>query len=160
MADYKNLAVSVGTHRQIERLAEKFGLTQKDLVAAMAQYFTVTKTDPRDSKADSPDVALKKMAEKVDGLDKRLIGFIREQEKELLRPILSEIRATRSELRTLPATPPPKAQPTPASITAADLEQLSEQIQAMLYLMFGTALEPDHLNESYINEFNRRAASR
>lgn len=160
MADYKTLSVSAGTHRQIERLAEKFGLSQKDLVGAMAQYFTVTKADPRDSKAESPDVALKKMAEKVDGLDKRFIGFIREQEKELLRPILSEIRAARSELRTLPATPPPKAQPTPASITAADLEQLSEQIQAMLYLMFGTALEPDHLNESYINEFNRRATSR
>lgn len=160
MADYKTLSVSVGTHRQIERLAEKFGLSQKDLVGAMAQYFTSTKGDPRDPKADAPDVALKKMAEKIDVLDKRFIGFIREQEKELLKPILSEIRAARSELRTLPAPPPPKAPPTSPSLTAADLQRLSEQLQTMVFMMFGTALEADHLNESYVNEFNRRATKR
>jgi hypothetical protein len=160
MADIKTVSVSVGTHRQLERLAEKFGLSHKDLVGAMVQYFTVTKADPRDPKADTPDVALKKMAEKVDGLDKRLIGFIREQEKELLKPILSEIRAARSELRTVPSAPPPKAQPTPGGLSAADLQRLSEQLQAMVFMMFGTALEADHLNENYINEFNRRATKR
>ena len=159
MADVKTISVSPGTHRQIERLAEKYGLSQKDLVGVMAQYFSATKADPRDSKADTPDVALKKMAEKVEGLDKRLIGFIREQEKELLRPILSEIRAARSEWKTPPATPL-KAPATPPGLTSADLQRLSEQVQAMVFMMFGTALEPDHLNEGYVHEFNRRATKR
>lgn len=152
MSENKTIAVSIGTHRQLERLAEKFGLSQKDLVGAMVQYFTMTKADPRDPKAEMPDVTLKKMAEKVDGLDKRLIGFIREQEKELLKPILSEIRAARSELRTAPSTP--------AGLTAADLQRLSEQLQTMVFMMFGTALEADYLNESYVNEFNRQATKR
>lgn len=158
MADYKTLSVSVGTHRQIERLAEKFGLSQKDLVGAMAQYFFVTKADPRDPKADTPDVALKKMADKVDGLDKRIIGFIREQEKDLLKPILSEIRAARSELRTLPGTSPSKAQPSPPRVTPPDLERLSEQMQAMVFMMFGRALESVHLNEDYVDEYNHRVS--
>ncbi len=91
MSDRKSLSVSAGTHQQLERLGDKFGLSHKDLIAVMVQYFTVTKVDPRDTKADVPDVALKKMAQKVDTLDKRVIGFIREQEKELLKPILSEV---------------------------------------------------------------------
>jgi hypothetical protein len=144
MSDRKSLSVSAGTHQQLERLGDKFGLSHKDLIAVMAQYFTVTKTDPRDTKADLPDVALKKMAQKVDTLDKRMIGFIREQEKELLKPILSEVRAMRNQIG-------------PSSgIDTITPEHLEEQltgvvgaIQTLMRLSFRTALVDNALRPEY-----------
>jgi hypothetical protein len=145
MSDRKSLSVSAGTHQQLERLGDKFGLSHKDLIAVMAQYFTVTKVDPRDTKADVPDVALKKVAQKVDTLDKRLIGFIREQEKELLKPILSEVRAMRTQIG-------------PGSgggntITPEHLEEqltgVVEAVQTLMRLSFRTALVDNALRPEY-----------
>jgi uncharacterized protein YidB (DUF937 family) len=152
MADSKTIAVSVGTHQQLERLGQKFGLSHKDLVGAMAQYFIVTKADPRDTKADMPDVSLKKMAEKVEGLDKRLISFIREQEKELLKPILSEVRAMRTQIGQSPAGST-GSDSTGKAVTAGELEgQLGDvvgAIQTLIRLSFRTALIDNALRPEY-----------
>lgn len=144
MSDRKSLSVSAGTHQQLERLGTKFGLSHKDLIAVMAQYFTLTKTDPRDTKADVPDVALKKLTEKVDGLDKRLIGFIREQEKELLKPILSEVKAMRTQI----------GQPSGSNgITTEQLEEqlmgVVEAVQTLMRLSFRTAMVDNALRPEY-----------
>lgn len=145
MSDRKSLSVSAGTHQQLERLGTKFGLSHKDLIAVMAQYFTVTKTDPRDTKADVPDVALKKLTQKVDTLDKRMIGFIREQEKELLKPILSEVKAMRTQIGQDSGNGGP--------ITAEHLEeQLTNvvgAIQTLIRLSFRTALVDNALRLEY-----------
>jgi len=145
MSDRKSLSVSAGTHHQLERLGTKFGLSHKDLIAVMAQYFTVMKTDPRDTKADVPDVALKKLTEKVDTLDKRMIGFIREQEKELLKPILSEVRAMRTQIGQASGSGGP--------ITADHLEEqltsVVEAIQTLMRLSFRTALVDNALRPEY-----------
>lgn len=145
MSDRKSLSVSEGTHQQLERLGDKLGLSHKDLIAAMVSYFAVTKADPRYPAADAPDVALKKMAQKVDGLDKRLIGFIREQEKELLKPMLSEVKALRSQLK-----------PAPGGATGLTVAQLEEQltgvveaVQVLLRLSFRTALVDNALRPEY-----------
>ena len=144
MSERKSLSVSEGTHRQLERLGTKFGLSHKDLIGFMAQYFTATKADPRDVKADVPDVALKKMAEKVDTLDKRLIGFIREQEKELLKPILSEVKALRTQIGQRSGG---------TGITSEQLEEqltsVVEAIQTLLRLSFRTALVDSALRPEY-----------
>ena len=144
MSDRKSLSVSAGTHQQLERLGAKFGLSHKDLIAVMAQYFTLTKTDPRDTKADVPDVALKKLTEKVDGLDKRLIGFIREQEKELLKPILSEVKAMRTQIGQASGS---------NSITTEQLEEqlmgVVEAIQTLMRLSFRTAMVDNALRPEY-----------
>ncbi|MBC3789422.1 BfmA/BtgA family mobilization protein [Spirosoma utsteinense] len=145
MSDRKSLSVSAGTHQQLERLGDRFGLSHKDLIAVMVQYFTVTKIDPRDMKADTPDVAMKKMAQKVDTLDKRLIGFIREQEKELLKPILSEVRAIRTQTG-----------PGSGSSNVITPEHLEEQltgvvgaVQTLMRLSFRTALVYNALRPEY-----------
>jgi hypothetical protein len=144
MSERKSLSVSSGTHQQLERLGDKFGLSHKDLIAVMVQYFTATKIDPRDTKADTPDVALKKMAQKVDTLDKRLIGFIREQEKELLKPILSEVRAMRTQIGQ------------GESSNVITPEHLEEQltgvvgaVQTLMRLSFRTALVDNALRPEY-----------
>ena len=145
MSDRKSLSVSAGTHQQLERLGTKFGLSHKDLIAVMAQYFTVMKTDPRDIKADVPDIALKKLTEKVDTLDKRMIGFIREQEKELLKPILSEVRAMRTQIGQGSGSNSP--------ITADQLEEqltsVVEAVQTLMRLSFRTALVDNALRPEY-----------
>jgi hypothetical protein len=145
MSDRKSLSVSAGTHQQLERLGDKFGLSHKDLIAVMVQYFTVTKVDPRDTKADVPDVAMKKMAQKVDMLDKRMIGFIREQEKELLKPILSEVRAMRTQIGQ-----------SESSSNVITPEHLEEQltgvvgaVQTLMRLSFRTALVDNALRPEY-----------
>jgi hypothetical protein len=145
MSDRKSLSVSAGTHQQLERLGDKFGLSHKDLIAVMAQYFTVTKVDPRDTKADVPDVALKKMAQKVDTLDKRMIGFIREQEKELLKPILSEVRAMRTQIG--------QGSSSSNAISPEHLEEqltgVVEAVQTLMRLSFRTALVDNALRPEY-----------
>jgi hypothetical protein len=145
MSDRKSLSVSAGTHQQLERLGDKFGLSHKDLIAVMAQYFTITKVDPRDTKADVPDVALKKMAQKVDTLDKRMIRFIREQEKELLKPILSEVRAMRTQIG--------QGLGSSTVITPEHLEEqltgVVEAVQTLMRLSFRTALVDNALRPEY-----------
>lgn len=145
MSDRKSLSVSTGIHQQLVRMGEKYSLSHKELIGVMVQYFAVTKADPRHPKADLPDVALKKMAEKVDGLDKRLIGFIREQEKDLLKPILSEVRAMRTQIGQVSE-----------GQNAVSVVQLEEQltgvveaIQTLIQLSFRTALVDNALRAEY-----------
>lgn len=145
MSDRKSLSVSAGTHQQLERLGTKFGLSHKDLVAVMVQYFTVTKTDPRDTKADIPDVSLKKLTEKVDALDKRVIGFIREQEKELLKPILSEVRAMRTQIGQESSND----NPVTAEYLEEQLTSVVGAVQTLLRLSFRTALVDNALRPEY-----------
>jgi len=79
-----HVTASPATFADFEKLADQYGLTNKGLLAAMVQYFKATKADPRDPKADNPTDAIK-------ALDRRLISFIKQQEKEQLRPIKDEL---------------------------------------------------------------------
>ncbi|GAB3743401.1 BfmA/BtgA family mobilization protein [Spirosoma lituiforme] len=139
MIDRKSLSVSLGTHRQLEKLGDQLGLSHKDLVAVMLQFFAVTKLDPRYPKADSPDVVLKKLTDKVDVLDKRFIGFIREQEKTLLKPMQADVQALR--------------QASEGGLTPAQLEEqltgVVEAVQTLLRLSFRTALVDNALRTEY-----------
>ena len=80
----RHVTASPATFADFEKLAQQHGLTNKALLAAMVQYFKATKADPRDPKADNPTDAIK-------ALDRRLISFIKQQEKEQLRPIKDEL---------------------------------------------------------------------
>ncbi len=145
MSDRKSLAVSLGTHQQLERLGDKLGLSNKELISVMVQFFAVTKLDPRYPKADSPDVILKKLTDKVDALDKRMIGFIREQEKELLKPILSEVRTMRTQIE--------QSSGSGDAITPDHLEEqltgVVEAVQTLMRLSFRTALVDNALRPEY-----------
>jgi hypothetical protein len=80
MAKYKTINANEIDFTEFERLADAYGLSNTGLLAAMVNYFKVTKADPRDPKADNPTDAIK-------ALDKRLISFIKEQEKKTLLPM-------------------------------------------------------------------------
>jgi hypothetical protein len=143
MSDRKSLAVSLGTHQQLERLGDKLGLSNKELISVMVQFFAITKLDPRYPKADSPDVVLKKLTDKVDALDKRFIGFIREQEKEILKPMQADVQALRQAAESGSG----------AGLTAGQLEEqltgVVEAMQMLLRLSFRTALVDNALRSEY-----------
>lgn len=82
--EHTTLSLERTTVEQLDRLAKQYGLTKKGLVEAMIQYFQATKADPRDHKTENPTDAIK-------ALDRRLISFIKQQEKEQLRPIKDEL---------------------------------------------------------------------
>jgi uncharacterized protein YidB (DUF937 family) len=152
MSDRKSLAVSLGTHQQLERLGDKLGLSNKELIGVMVQFFAVTKLDPRYPKADSPDVALKKLTDKVDALDKRFIGFIREQEKEILKPMRADVQALRQASES----------GLEVSLTPAQLEEqltgVVEAMQTLLRLSFRTALVDNALRSEYKQQVDQLIA--
>jgi hypothetical protein len=87
----KTIAADEPAYDAFRQLAKEYQLSNPELLAAMVQYFRVTKADPR--QPTGPDLAsiLAKLGGKLDALDKRTIGFIREQEKQYLKPILAEV---------------------------------------------------------------------
>jgi hypothetical protein len=80
----KSIDVDPDLYEAFKKLAKSYDMTNKDLFGAMVRYFNATKADPRDPKADNPTDAIK-------ALDRRLISFIKQQEKEQLRPIKDEL---------------------------------------------------------------------
>jgi len=135
----KQVRISPGTYKQLAKLADGQGVGLKEMIHLMVTYFQVTKANPADPQTDLPGLGIKKLTEKVEALDKRFIGFVREQEKDLLKPILSEVRATRTQLGSL-----------------GEGNELAEQLQEVVFLMFGQALNLELLTPEYIDEFNRR----
>lgn len=80
MQKYKTISIEPDTFEAFSRMADSYKLTNKGLIEAMLLYFQATKADPRDPRVDNPTDAIK-------ALDKRLISFIKEQEKKTLNPI-------------------------------------------------------------------------
>lgn len=80
MQKYKTISVNPDTFEGLSRLADRHKLTNKGLLEAMLHYFETTKADPRDPRMDNPTEAIK-------ALDKRLVSFIKEQEKKTLHPM-------------------------------------------------------------------------
>jgi hypothetical protein len=85
----KQVSVSPALFTEFERMATSYGLTNKALLETMIRYFQATKADPRDPKADNPTDAIK-------ALDKRLISFIRQQEKQILKPMHDNMQVLHS----------------------------------------------------------------
>lgn len=80
----KSIDVDPDLYEDFKKLGKAYKLTNKDLFSTMVRYFQATKADPRDPKTDNPTDAIK-------ALDRRLISFIKQQEKEQLRPIKDEL---------------------------------------------------------------------
>ncbi|AII54560.1 BfmA/BtgA family mobilization protein [Hymenobacter sp. APR13] len=92
----KTIRADEAAYQGFRKLAKEHSLTNPELLAAMVQYFRVTKADPREPNGPDLSSALGKLTAKLDQLDKRTIGFIREQEKTYLKPILAEVQAVHS----------------------------------------------------------------
>jgi hypothetical protein len=76
----KTLRFSISVDEKLQKVALKSGLTKLDFFIAMVDYFYKSKKDPRDL---NDELLKKELNKKTDNI----IGFIRTQEEELLRPI-------------------------------------------------------------------------
>ena len=76
----KTLRFSISVDEKLQKVALKSGLTKLDFFIAMVDYFYKSKKDPRDL---NDEVLKKELNKKTDNI----VGFIKTQEEELLRPI-------------------------------------------------------------------------
>jgi len=88
----KSIRSDAATYEALRQLAKEHQLSNTKLLAAMVQYFRVTKADPQQPKGPDLTSSLAQLSEKLDKLDKRTIGFIREQEKQYLKPMLADVQ--------------------------------------------------------------------
>lgn len=91
----KTIRADEAAYQGFRQLAKEYELSNPELLAAMVQYFRVTKADPRQPTGPDLTSSLAKLTAKLDQLDKRTIGFIREQEKTYLKPILADVQGLR-----------------------------------------------------------------
>ncbi len=101
----KTINADEAAYEGFRQLAKECQLTSPELVAAMVQYFRVTKADPREPTGPDLTSSLAKITAKLADLDKRTIGFIREQEKQYLKPILAEVQAHKVLSSPAPSAP-------------------------------------------------------
>ena len=127
------------THEALQQLAKAHKLSNTKLLAAMVEYFQVTKADPQQPTAPDLTTSLAKLTDKLAELDKRTIGFIREQEKTYLKPILAQVQA--QQVLSKPAAS------APAGLSAGQVQELSEWFRRILR----GNLQPTVLNQAYLN---------
>ena len=135
----KTVATDEPTYDAFRQLAKEYQLSNPELLAAMVQYFRVTKADPREPTGPDLTTSLAKLTAKLAELDKRTIGFIREQEKTYLKPILAQVQA--HQVLSAPAAS------APAGLSAGQVQELSEWFMRLLR---GT-MQPIVLTQAYLN---------
>ncbi len=91
----KVVVVSKETHATLGKLCELHGSNMKELTAQMVSYFERTGIDPFDAGGTDLKEAIKGLRKE----NNRVIGFIRQQEKTKLDPILEELAASSVEFR-------------------------------------------------------------
>ena len=81
---WKDIQVGAEVKQRFTALAERFSITQVDLMEAMVSFFESSGHDPRDSDMKTP-------AQEMRNLRNTLVSFIRRQEKEILAPMSSKV---------------------------------------------------------------------
>ena len=147
-ARLKTINADEAAYEGFRQLAKECKLTSPELVATMVQYFRVTKADPREPTGPDLTTLLAKLGAKIDGLDKRTIGFIREQEKQYLKPILAQVDA----LQVLSAP----AASAPAGLSDAQVQELSKWFVRVL----ARGMQPAQLTPKFLAEAPEAGAAK
>jgi hypothetical protein len=80
----KSVLISAYHHKELSKLCEAFGLNFYKLIEEMIIYFKKTGINPTDPKNENPSKALKE-------LDKRMVSFLKVQERDILKPLRQEV---------------------------------------------------------------------
>lgn len=137
---YKTISAEEAAYEGFRQLAKTHQLTNPELLAAMVQYFRVTKADPREPHGPDLATSLVKLTAKLDGLDKRTIGFIREQEKQYLKPILAEVQA--HKVLSAPA----------ASVPAGLSDDQVQELTKWFVRVLARGMQPEQLTPKFLAE--------
>jgi hypothetical protein len=146
----KTINADEAAYEGFRQLAKECDLTSPELVSAMVQYFRVTKADPRNPTGPDLTTSLAKITAKLADLDKRTIGFIREQEKQYLKPILAEVQAYKA-LSTPVESASAEESPTVADTKTGMSEPQLAEIEEWLKLVIRRNFKPDFRHPSLRN---------
>lgn len=80
----KSIIINGGSHRELKRLSNTYGAPLGALVEAMITYFKKTGINPHDALNQNPSVMIK-------ALDKRIVSFMKVQERDILKPMQDEV---------------------------------------------------------------------
>lgn len=95
MGKYKTINATPASWEALDKMAAEMGTSKTDLLDKMVAYISITKADiTRPKEPDSVQALVKKVAD----LDKRIIGFIKNQEKQILKPMQTEIEIISKEI--------------------------------------------------------------
>ncbi|MDT0295179.1 BfmA/BtgA family mobilization protein [Mesonia ostreae] len=80
----KSILISPYHHKELKKLSEAFGLNFYKLIEEMIIYFKKTGINPSDPKNENPSKGLRE-------LDKRMVSFLKVQERDILKPLRQEV---------------------------------------------------------------------
>ena len=84
MQKYVTISITPKSKIIIDRLANKYEMSQKDFAEAMAKYFDTTGVNPKDLQVLSPAEELKKFRDTI-------ISFMRKQENDFIKPTFGKM---------------------------------------------------------------------
>lgn len=87
----KSILISAYHHKELKKLSEAYNLSFYKLVEEMIIYFKKTGINPTDPKNENPSKGLRE-------LDKRLVSFLKVQERDILKPLRQEVYNYSKEL--------------------------------------------------------------
>ncbi len=90
----KSVLISSYHHKELKKLSEAYNLSYYKLLEEMITYFKKTGINPLDPKNENPSRALRE-------LDKRMVSFLRVQERDILKPLRQEVYEYSKEQKQL-----------------------------------------------------------
>ncbi len=79
----KSILIKEFHHKELVKISKVFGVPYSDLVQSMILYFKKTGINPVEAINENP-------ATMVKALDKRIVSFLKVQERDILKPLRSE----------------------------------------------------------------------
>jgi hypothetical protein len=80
----KSIIINQKYHKDLRQLSQALNLPLGTLVEHMILYFKKTGIDPKDASNKNPSVMVK-------ALDKRIVSFLKVQERDILKPMRNEV---------------------------------------------------------------------
>jgi len=88
----KSIIINQIAHKELTKLSESLRMQYGNLVEAMIFYFKHTGIDPKDAINKNPSVMVK-------SLDKRIVSFLKVQERDILKPLRQDIFEFQKEIK-------------------------------------------------------------
>lgn len=88
------VSIDSETGAKLDRLAKSNNLSKKALLSLMLDYFERYGINPAEH--ESPAQEMQKMIKRVD----QIVGFIKVQEKELIRPLVASVSMTEERIKS------------------------------------------------------------
>jgi hypothetical protein len=80
----KSISINEKPHKELSKLSESLGLNYGTLVEEMIYYFKKTGIDPKDAVHKDPSAM-------VTALDRRIVSFLKVQERDILKPLRQDV---------------------------------------------------------------------